>query len=133
VGWRRGSRGTGSAQFVAPDARHTSNFSDALLGVNPPELQVADNDYAVGLLVQTIASGQYVSNTQIFVIKVLGLNPLNLNDATALLMTDVFDVNQFKCNYAATPWAMLYHGDAIAARAKRCLPIQNTMPSIGRK
>ncbi len=52
---------------------HTGNFGDApgdaILGVNTPELQVADNDYAVGLVAQKIASSQYAKNTLIFVIE----------------------------------------------------------------
>jgi DNA-binding beta-propeller fold protein YncE len=48
---------------------HTGNFDTALNGVNTPELQVADNDYAVGLVVQKIASSQYAGNTLIFVIE----------------------------------------------------------------
>ena len=48
---------------------HTGSFSTAIDGVNTPELQVADNDYAVGLLVQTIANSQYKNNTLIFVIE----------------------------------------------------------------
>ena len=35
---------------------HTGNFATAIDGVNTPELEVADNDYAVGLLVQKIAN-----------------------------------------------------------------------------
>jgi YVTN family beta-propeller protein len=133
---------------------HTGNFSTALNGLNTPELQVADNDYAVGLVVQKIASSQYAGNTLIFVIEddaqdggdhvdahrstafvvgpyvkqhavvstsyntvsmvrtieeILGLDPLNLNDSVALPMTDVFNVNQAKWNYTATPSAMLYN------------------------
>ncbi len=48
---------------------HTGSFSTAISGVNTPELQVADNDYSVGLLVQTIAHSQYKDNTLIFVIE----------------------------------------------------------------
>jgi YVTN family beta-propeller protein len=133
---------------------HTGNFSTALDGVNTPELQVADNDYAVGLVVQKIASSQYAGDTLIFVIEddaqdggdhvdahrsiafvvgpyvkqhavvstsyntvnmvrtmeeILGLDPLNLNDSVALPMTDVFDLNQSKWSYTATPSAMLYN------------------------
>ena len=33
---------------------HTGSFSSALGGVNTPELQQADNDYAVGLLVDKV-------------------------------------------------------------------------------
>ena len=48
---------------------HTGDFSDAILGVNTPELQVADNDYAVGLLVEKIAKSMYKDSTLIFVIE----------------------------------------------------------------
>ncbi len=48
---------------------HTGNFSTAINGVNTPELQEADNDYAVGLLVQKIANSQYRNNTLVFVIE----------------------------------------------------------------
>jgi len=46
---------------------HTGNFSTAIDGVNTPELQQADNDYAVGLLIDRVAHGKYASNTLIFV------------------------------------------------------------------
>jgi len=48
---------------------HTGSFSSALGGVNTPELQQADNDYAVGLLVQAVANSPYASNTLIFIIE----------------------------------------------------------------
>jgi DNA-binding beta-propeller fold protein YncE len=49
---------------------HTGNFSTAIGGVNTPELDVADNDYAVGLLVQAVANSKnYSHNTLIFVIE----------------------------------------------------------------
>src|SRR6202030_3426432 len=110
---------------------HTGNFSTAISGLTTPETQVADNDYAVGLVAQKIAASQYKGNTLIFVIEddaqdggdhvdahrsiafivgpyvkqgavvstpyntinfvrtmedILGIAPLNLNDATALPM-----------------------------------------------
>ena len=34
---------------------HTGNFDTAIDGVNTPELQQADNDYAIGLLVERLA------------------------------------------------------------------------------
>jgi len=131
---------------------HTGNFSTAIAGVNTPELQEADNDYAVGLLVQTVAESQYKDNTLIFVIEddsqnggdhvdshrsiafivgpyikknalvstayntvdflrtieeVLGLPPLNLNDAVAVPMADVFDLKQKKWSYTATASQLL--------------------------
>jgi hypothetical protein len=38
-------------------------------GVNTPELQQADNDYAVGLLVQTVANSPYAKDTLIVIIE----------------------------------------------------------------
>jgi YVTN family beta-propeller protein len=48
---------------------HTGSFGSALAGVNTPELQQADNDYAVGLLVQAVAHSPYASNTLIIIIE----------------------------------------------------------------
>lgn len=48
---------------------HTGDFADAILGVNTPELQVSDNDYAVGLIADKIAHSPYKNNTLIFVIE----------------------------------------------------------------
>jgi hypothetical protein len=48
---------------------HTGNFGTAIDLVNTPETQQADNDYAVGLLVQKIAGSIYANNTLIFVIE----------------------------------------------------------------
>ncbi len=48
---------------------HTGSFGTALLGINTPELEVADNDYAVGLVAETVAKSQYKDNTLIFVIE----------------------------------------------------------------
>jgi len=123
---------------------HTGNFAAAIDGVNTPEIQQADNDYAVGLLVEKISkSPKYKDNTLIFVIEddaqdggdhmdshrtiafvagayvkqgkvvstlynsvnflrtieeVLGLPPMNLNDALARPMSDIF-------NTTASPWS----------------------------
>ena len=48
---------------------HTGDFDQAILGVNTPELQVADNDYAVGLIAEKIAHSPYKNDTLIFVIE----------------------------------------------------------------
>jgi DNA-binding beta-propeller fold protein YncE len=48
---------------------HTGNFSTAINGVNTPELQVADNDYAVGLVASAVAKSPYAKDTLIFVIE----------------------------------------------------------------
>jgi YVTN family beta-propeller protein len=51
------------------DHDHFGNFGTASFGVNTPELQIADDDYAVGLTVDKIAHSPYASNTLIFVIE----------------------------------------------------------------
>jgi DNA-binding beta-propeller fold protein YncE len=48
---------------------HTGSFGSALGGVNTPELQQADNDYAVGLLVQAVANSPYAKDTLIMIIE----------------------------------------------------------------
>ena len=48
---------------------HTGNFSTALFGVNTVESQVADNDYAVGLLLDKLSKSPYAANTLVFVIE----------------------------------------------------------------
>ena len=48
---------------------HFGSFGIATYGVNTPELQMADNDYAVGLVVDKIAHSPYASNTLIFVVE----------------------------------------------------------------
>ncbi|PYS46565.1 MAG: hypothetical protein DMG13_29695 [Acidobacteria bacterium] len=48
---------------------HFGSFGTALYGINTPGLQMADNDYAVGLLAQKIANSPYKDNTLIFVIE----------------------------------------------------------------
>ncbi|MGO9613251.1 MAG: bifunctional YncE family protein/alkaline phosphatase family protein [Dissulfurispiraceae bacterium] len=132
---------------------HTGNFGTAIDGVNTPELQQADNDYAVGLLVQKIANSRYANNTLIFVIEddsqdggdhvnshrsvafvagafvkqgalvssqyntinflrtieeVLGLPPMNLNDALARPMADIFNTAPSPWSFTVTPAPILY-------------------------
>jgi hypothetical protein len=48
---------------------HFGSFSTASFEVNPPELQMADNDYAVGLVADKIAHSPYAGSTLIFVIE----------------------------------------------------------------
>jgi hypothetical protein len=48
---------------------HTGNFGTAQFGVNVPESQVADNDYAVGLLLEHLSKSPYAANTLVFVIE----------------------------------------------------------------
>ncbi len=132
---------------------HFGNFSTAINGVNTPELQIADNDYAVGSLIQAVNNSPYKNNTLIFVIEddaqdggdhvdahrstafivgpyvkhgfvdstryntvnflatmesILGIAPLNLNDANAMPMANAFDTSKpASWTYTATPSALL--------------------------
>jgi len=130
---------------------HTGSFATAIEGVNTPDRDVADNDYAVGLLVEKIANSIYANNTLIFVVEddaqdgadhidshrttayiagayvkngvvstayntldfirtmeeVLGLPPMNLNDALATPMSDIFNTAPAPWSFTATPAAIL--------------------------
>lgn len=139
-------------ELVRLEHDHFGNFGSALDGLNTPELQIADDDYAVGLLIQAVAESQYKDDTLIFVVEddaqnggdhvnahrspafivgpyvrhhavvstpydtvsllrtmegVLGLGPLNLNDAGATPMSDVFDLGQAEWSFQAAPSAYL--------------------------
>jgi YVTN family beta-propeller protein len=48
---------------------HTGSFAQALGGVNTPEIQQADNDYAVALLVQAVANSPYAKDTLVMIIE----------------------------------------------------------------
>jgi DNA-binding beta-propeller fold protein YncE len=48
---------------------HMGHFGSALLGVNTPELEQADNDYGVALLVDKVAHSPYKSSTLVFVVE----------------------------------------------------------------
>jgi DNA-binding beta-propeller fold protein YncE len=48
---------------------HFGNFGTAKFGVNTVETQMADNDYAVGLLIEKVAHSRWKDSTLIFVIE----------------------------------------------------------------
>ncbi len=120
----------------------------AATGLNFPEAEQADDDYAVGLVAQTVAHSPYKDNTLIFVVEddaqdgpdhvdahrstayvigpyvkqkavvstpyttvnmlrtiedILGIDHLNLNDAYAQPMYDLFDLSQSKWTFNAKP------------------------------
>ncbi len=142
---------------------HTGSYATAIDGVNTPDLEIADNDYAVGLLVQKVANSRFANNTLIFVLEddsqdggdhvdshrsivfvagsyvksgavvstqystlnfirtveevlglpqinaQLGLPPMmNLNDALARPMADIFNTTPSSWTFTAVPSAMLY-------------------------
>ena len=48
---------------------HTGNFGNAIDGVNTPPRQVADNDWATGTLIETVAHSPYAASTLVFVVE----------------------------------------------------------------
>ena len=58
-----------SLEFVRFMHDHTGSFTTALDGVNTPTTQIADNDYAVGKLIQAVAQSSYAGSTLIFVVE----------------------------------------------------------------
>jgi len=48
---------------------HMGAFDKAIMGVNTPETQQADNDYAVGQLVETVAKSRFAKDTIIVVLE----------------------------------------------------------------
>jgi DNA-binding beta-propeller fold protein YncE len=48
---------------------HFGNFAKAVRGVNTVETQMADNDYAIGLVAERVARSRYARDTLIFVIE----------------------------------------------------------------
>ncbi len=56
-------------QFVRFMHDHLGNFGSAIDGVNTPDAQVADNDYALGLLVERVAHSRYARDTLIFIVE----------------------------------------------------------------
>jgi len=48
---------------------HMGSFGTAIDGVNTPETQQADDDYAVGLVVDRVAHSRYAKDTLIFVLE----------------------------------------------------------------
>ena len=58
-----------SLELVRLPHDHFGSFTTAVDGVNTPTLQIADNDYAVGKLVEKISNSIYRDNTVIFVLE----------------------------------------------------------------
>jgi DNA-binding beta-propeller fold protein YncE len=56
-----------SLETVRLSHDHTGSFTTALAGVNTPDTQEADNDLAVGRLVEAVAHSPYADNTLIIV------------------------------------------------------------------
>ena len=48
---------------------HTGDFKEGIDGINSVEAELADNDYAVGLVLQTLAQSRFAKDTLVFVIE----------------------------------------------------------------
>jgi hypothetical protein len=48
---------------------HFGDFASASYGINTPGLQIADNDYAVGLVAEKVSRSRYAADTLIFIIE----------------------------------------------------------------
>jgi DNA-binding beta-propeller fold protein YncE len=48
---------------------HTGSYATALDGINTPQADVADNDYAVGKLLETLSKSPYARDTLVFVLE----------------------------------------------------------------
>ncbi|MCL2450315.1 MAG: alkaline phosphatase family protein, partial [Polyangiaceae bacterium] len=58
-----------SLEMVRLGGDHMGSFSSEVAGVNTPEGEQADNDYAVGKLVDAVAHSRYASDTLIVVVE----------------------------------------------------------------
>lgn len=58
-----------SLSLVRFMADHTGSYAASIDGVNRPDIQVADNDFAVGKLIDTVAKSHYAFDTLIFVVE----------------------------------------------------------------
>jgi DNA-binding beta-propeller fold protein YncE len=63
------NRNLPALQLVRLPHDHFGDFASAIDRVNTPDTQMADNDYAVGRLVEKVARSRYRNNTLIFVVE----------------------------------------------------------------
>ena len=50
-------------------SRHTGSFGSALEGLDTPQLELADHDYAIGQLVQTLSNSKFWASTAIVMLE----------------------------------------------------------------
>ncbi len=63
------NRNLPSLELITLMHDHTGDFSTAIDGINTPEKQTADNDYAVGKLIERVAHSPYRDSTLIFILE----------------------------------------------------------------
>jgi YVTN family beta-propeller protein len=71
--WSTAARTTDFTEKTVPVVRfphdHLGNFATAIDGVNTPDTQMADNDYAIGLLVEKVSKSPYKDDTLLFIVE----------------------------------------------------------------
>jgi DNA-binding beta-propeller fold protein YncE len=85
---------------------HFGSFGAAIYGVNTPELQMADNDYATALLIDKIAHSPYANSTLIFVIEddpQDGADHVSANRSTAFIVGPYVKHGAVVSTHYATP------------------------------
>lgn len=85
---------------------HFGSFGSAIYGVNTPELQMADNDYATALLIDKIAHSPYANSTLIFVIEddpQDGADHVSANRSTAFIVGPYVKHGAVVSTHYATP------------------------------
>jgi DNA-binding beta-propeller fold protein YncE len=138
--------------FLRLNHDHFGRFGEGIDKVDTVETEMADNDYAVGLVVEAVSKSRFAKDTLIFVVEddaqdgadhvdshrslalvagpyvkqgavvshryttvnlvktleaVLGLAPMNLNDALAQPMAELFDLSRSDWSYRAEVAAIL--------------------------
>lgn len=48
---------------------HFGDFATAQFGINTPALQISDNDYAIGLVIEKLSKSRYASDTLVFIVE----------------------------------------------------------------
>lgn len=92
--------------FVRFSHDHFGSFGSAIYGVNTPELQMADNDYATALLVDKIAHSPYANSTLIFIIEddpQDGADHVSANRSTAFIVGPYVKQGAVVSTHYATP------------------------------
>jgi hypothetical protein len=92
---------------------HMGSFSSAIDGVNTPEIQQADNDYAVAKLIEKVAKSRYKEDTTVNMLRtiedILNVDHVDVLTASERPMTRVFDLKQREWTYDAVPSIYLYN------------------------
>jgi YVTN family beta-propeller protein len=63
------NRNLPALELVTINHDHFGNFGNALEGLRTPQLQMADNDYALGRIVEDVTKSRYAADTAIIVIE----------------------------------------------------------------